>query len=218
MSSVNKVIIIGNLGADPEIRTTQSGQTVAQLSIATSDTFTDKQGNRQERTEWHTVIAWAKLAELCQRYLAKGRKVYVEGRLQTRSWEDQQTGQKRYKTEIRAREITFLDSGQGQQPQQNGNGQRHGGGYGGQQQGYGRGYQQNGAQQGMYQQGGGYGQRGGNGNGQAPPNGGYGAQGYGQQQRQQAPISNEQAYGRGGRAAPPQPPQGNGLIEEDLPF
>src|SRR5690606_8792446 len=84
--SVNKVIIIGNLGADPELRTTGSGQSVATLSIATSENFNDRDGNRQERTEWHRVVLWGKLAELAQRYLAKGRKVFIEGRLQTRSW------------------------------------------------------------------------------------------------------------------------------------
>jgi single-strand DNA-binding protein len=109
--SVNKAIIIGNLGADPEVRQTQGGQAVATLSIATSDTYTDREGQRQERTEWHRVVCFGKLAELAQRYLAKGRKVFVEGRIQTRSWDDQQTGQKRYSTEIVARELTFLDSG-----------------------------------------------------------------------------------------------------------
>lgn len=108
--SVNRAIIIGNLGADPEVRTTATGQMVATLSIATSENFTDKQGQRQERTEWHRVVLWAKLAELAQRYLGKGRKVYIEGRLATRSWEDQQTGQKKYSTEIVASQMVFLDS------------------------------------------------------------------------------------------------------------
>lgn len=140
--SVNKAIIVGNLGADPDVRTTQSGQMVATLSIATSDSFTDKQGQRQERTEWHRVVVWGKLAELAQRYLAKGRKVYVEGRIQTRKWTDQNTGQDRYSTEVVARELTFLDSGKGQQ----GQGQGQGGGYGAPQSapqgssGYGGGY------------------------------------------------------------------------------
>lgn len=111
--SVNKVIIIGNLGADPDVRTTPSGQIVAQLSIATSDTFNNREGQRQERTEWHRVQLWGKQAELAQRFLAKGRKVYVEGRIQTRSWDDAQSGQKRYSTEIVASHVTFLDSGAG---------------------------------------------------------------------------------------------------------
>lgn len=109
--SVNKVILIGNLGADPDVRTTPQGAMVATLSIATSESFTDRDGKRQERTEWHKVILWNKLAELAQRFLAKGRKVYVEGRLQTRSWDDQQSGQKKYTTEVIASQMTFIDSG-----------------------------------------------------------------------------------------------------------
>lgn len=156
--SVNRVFIIGNLGADPEVRTTQAGQSVATLSIATSESFNDREGTRQERTEWHRVVCFSKLAELAQRYLGKGRKVYVEGRLQTRSWEDKQTGQKKYATEIVARELTFLDSNAG------GGGQGGGGGYGGgqpaggnqQRGGYGGGHgQQRGG--GTQQQRGGYG-------------------------------------------------------------
>ena len=106
--SVNKVILIGNLGADPDVRTTPSGQMVATISIATSETFNNREGQRQERTEWHRVQLWGKLAELAQRYLSKGRKVYIEGRIQTRSWDDQQSGQKRYSTEIVARDIRFV--------------------------------------------------------------------------------------------------------------
>ena len=111
--SVNKVILIGNLGADPDVRTTPQGQMVATLSIATSERFTGRDGQRQERTEWHRVVVWGKLAELAQRYLQKGRKVFVDGRIQTRSWDDQQTGQKRYATEVVANELVFLDSGPG---------------------------------------------------------------------------------------------------------
>jgi single-strand DNA-binding protein len=111
--SVNKVLIVGNLGADPDVRTTSSGQMVASLSVATSETFSNRDGQRQERTEWHRVQVWGKLAELAQRYLGKGRKVFIEGRIQTRSWDEQQTGQKRYSTEIVANNIVFLDSGAG---------------------------------------------------------------------------------------------------------
>lgn len=107
--SVNKVILIGHLGADPEIRQA-GGSQVATLSLATSESFTDRDGKRQERTEWHRVVLWSKLAELAQRYLAKGRKVYVEGRIQTRSW-DGEDGKKRYATEIVGTSLTFLDSG-----------------------------------------------------------------------------------------------------------
>lgn len=104
---VNKVILIGNLGADPEVRYTPSGQPVANFRIATSETWVDKQGQKQERTEWHRIVAWGKLAELCGEYLSKGRQVFVEGKLQTRQWEDRD-GNKRFTTEIQAREITFL--------------------------------------------------------------------------------------------------------------
>jgi single-strand DNA-binding protein len=107
--SVNKVILIGHLGADPEIRYTPSGQPVANFRLATSESWNDKQGQRQERTEWHRIVAWGKLAELCGEYLAKGRQVYVEGRLQTRQWEDRD-GNKRTTTEIQANQITFLGS------------------------------------------------------------------------------------------------------------
>src|SRR5689334_12138517 len=107
MSGVNKVILVGRLGTDPEVKTISPSSTVARLSVATSENWTDKEGQKQERTEWHRVVVWGKLAELCGKYLSKGRQVYVEGRLQTRSWEDQQ-GQKRYSTEIVATTVQFL--------------------------------------------------------------------------------------------------------------
>ena len=106
MAGVNKVIIVGRLGTDPEQRAVGSG-TVTRLSIATSENWVDKEGNKQERTEWHRVVVWGRLAEICGKHLAKGRQVYVEGRLQTRSWEDQQ-GQKKYSTEIVANTVQFL--------------------------------------------------------------------------------------------------------------
>lgn len=106
MSGVNKVILVGRLGADPEVKAIGSGSTVARLNIATSETWV-KDGQRQERTEWHRVTVWGKLAEICGKHLAKGRQVYVEGKLQTRQWEDQQ-GQKRYTTEIVASTVQFL--------------------------------------------------------------------------------------------------------------
>lgn len=109
MSGINKVILIGNLGADPEIRATQSGDSVATLRIATSETWKDKQtGERMERTEWHRVILWRRLAEIAQQYLHKGSKVYIEGKLQTRAWTDQ-SGQNRYTTEIVGNELQMLD-------------------------------------------------------------------------------------------------------------
>jgi single-strand DNA-binding protein len=108
MASVNKVILIGHLGADPEISTTQGGTALAKFRIATTDTWKDRTtGERQERTEWHSIVAWDKLAQICGEYLHKGKMVYVEGSLQTRSWDDA-SGQKRYKTEIKANNILML--------------------------------------------------------------------------------------------------------------
>lgn len=104
--SVNKVMLIGRLGQDPELKSVGQGQTVARLAVATSESWMDKQGNKQERTEWHRVVVWGKLAELCGKYLAKGRQVYIEGKIQTRSWED--NGQKKYATEIVASSVRFL--------------------------------------------------------------------------------------------------------------
>ncbi|OAG27648.1 single-stranded DNA-binding protein [Thermodesulfatator autotrophicus] len=105
--SVNKVILIGRLGADPEIRYTADGQPVATFRLATSERWTDKNGQRQERTEWHRIVAFGKLAEICGEYLSKGRQVYIEGRLQTRSYEDRD-GIKRYVTEIVAQNMQML--------------------------------------------------------------------------------------------------------------
>ena len=107
MASVNKVILIGNLGRDPELRYTQSGQAVANFTLATTERFSNREGERQERTEWHRIVAWGRTAELCAQYLAKGRSVYIEGRLQTREWEDKE-GQKRRTTEITAQTVQFL--------------------------------------------------------------------------------------------------------------
>jgi single-strand DNA-binding protein len=103
---VNKVILIGNLGADPEIRYTQSGAAVANLRIATTETW-KKEGEREELTEWHRVVTFGRLAEICGEYLSKGSKVYIEGRIQTRKWEDRE-GNPRYTTEIVAREMKML--------------------------------------------------------------------------------------------------------------
>lgn len=109
MSGVNKVIIVGRLGADPEVKTISAGTTVTRLNVATSEAWTGKDGNKQEKTEWHRITVWGKLAEICGKHLSKGRQVYVEGRLQTRQWEDPQ-GQKRYATEIVANTVQFLGS------------------------------------------------------------------------------------------------------------
>ncbi len=112
MASVNKVILIGNLGRDPELRYTPGGQAVATFSIATNEVWTDKSGEKQTRTEWHRIVAWGKLAETCSEYLAKGKQVFVEGSIQTRSWEDK-NGTKRTTTEIRAQRLVMLGRAEG---------------------------------------------------------------------------------------------------------
>ncbi len=104
---INKVILVGNLGQDPELKYTQAGTAVANLSVATNRVWKDRDGNKQEETEWHRVIVWAQTAEFCNTYLSKGNKVYVEGRLQTRKWQDQ-NGNDRYTTEIVANELKSL--------------------------------------------------------------------------------------------------------------
>lgn len=106
---INKVILVGRLGKDPEIKSTPGGQTVAKFTIATDEKFTDKSGEKQERTEWHNIVAWARLAEICGQYLRKGMLVYIEGSIRTDSWEDKESGQKRYRTEINAREMKMLE-------------------------------------------------------------------------------------------------------------
>lgn len=105
---LNKVMIIGRLGADPELRYTQAGQPICSLRVATDESYTDKDGNRVERTEWHSVVTFGKTADHCNQYLHKGSLVYVEGKLATRKWKDQK-GQDRYTTEIRAERVQFLD-------------------------------------------------------------------------------------------------------------
>ena len=112
MGSVNKVILVGNLGRDAELRYTPGGAAVATLSLATTETWNDKEGQRQEKTEWHRVVLWGKQAESLQEYLTKGKQIYVEGRLQTRQWDDKD-GNKRYTTEIKADRITLLGGGGG---------------------------------------------------------------------------------------------------------
>src|SRR6188768_2570605 len=115
MAGINKVIVVGRLGADPELKHTQNSQSVAKLSVATSESWNDKNGQKQERTEWHRIVVWGKLAELCGEYLKKGRQCYVEGRLQTREWTDKEN-RKNYTTEVVASGVTFLggrDAGDG---------------------------------------------------------------------------------------------------------
>ena len=108
--SLNKVMLIGNLGKDPELRYTTSGVAVATFCLATNESWKDQDGNLQERTEWHNIVAWRKLAEICGEWLKKGKKVYIEGRIQTRSYDDKNTGTKKYMTEIVADNMIMLDS------------------------------------------------------------------------------------------------------------
>lgn len=110
MSTVNKLIIVGRLGKDPELRYTQGGKAVCNLSVATSESWKDKDGNQQEETEWHRVTVWGATAENCEKYLSKGRQVYVEGRIKTNKWKDDE-GNDRYSTEVVASNVTFLSGG-----------------------------------------------------------------------------------------------------------
>ena len=158
---VNKVILIGNLGRDPEVRSTPSGQTVATFSVATNRKWKDRDGNRQEQTEWHSIVCWGRQAEIAGQYLTSGKKLYVEGRLQTSSWEDRQSGEKKYRTEVICDNFQML----GGRDDGGGGG---GGGYGGGQQGGYGGGQQGGGQQGGY----GGGQQSGGQQGGAPQGGG----------------------------------------------
>ena len=112
MASVNKAIIVGNLGRDPEVRYTQSGQAMARFTVATTDTWMDRDNSRQERTEWHNIVVWGKQAETCGQYLSKGRQVYIEGRIETRKFEDKE-GKERYFTDIVAQRVQFLGGGGG---------------------------------------------------------------------------------------------------------
>ena len=118
--SLNKVMLIGHLGKDPELRYTTSGVAVATFSVATNESWKDQDGNLQERTEWHNIVAWRKLAEVCGEWLKKGKRVYIEGRIQTRSYDDKNTGAKKYFTEIVADNMIMLDGkGEGASPSAN---------------------------------------------------------------------------------------------------
>lgn len=130
MAGVNKAILVGNLGRDPELRQTPNGQSVVNFTLATSENWTDKSGERQERTEWHRIVVWGRTAEMCNQYLSKGRTVYIEGRIQTREWEDKD-GNKRYTTEINASTVQFI----GPRQDSGGGSSNYGGGQGGGQDG-----------------------------------------------------------------------------------
>jgi single-strand DNA-binding protein len=157
---VNKVILIGNLGQDPELRYTGSGTAVCNMRLATNESYKDRDGNLVDKTEWHTVVAWARLGEICNEYLSKGSQVYFEGKLQTRSWEDRD-GNTRYSTEVKAQEMMFLDRANnngGGAPGGDGFNQGRGGGPSDQRQGGGGPQRQSrtqGGNQGGGQQGGG---------------------------------------------------------------
>ena len=119
MKSVNKVILLGTVGHDPEVKVTASGIPVGRFSLATNERFKDKSGKFQDRTEWHNVVVWARLAEIVGEFVSKGSQLYIEGKLQTRSWEDRHSGEKKYRTEIVADDLMLLGSrqkGVGSQP------------------------------------------------------------------------------------------------------
>ncbi|MDT8445894.1 MAG: single-stranded DNA-binding protein [bacterium] len=200
MGNLNKVLLIGRLGQDPEKRVTPGGHSVVTLNIATSERFNDKAGNKQERTEWHRVVFWNKAADVIEQYLRKGSQIYVEGSLQTKEWTDKDNN-RRFTTEIQGREFQFLDPPGGAQAGAGAGGPSAGGGYGG------------GAPQG----GGGYG------GGGAPQGGGYG----GSRAPQQGGGG---GYNAPGPSGPPQsgpdyggpgygpPGGGDDFIEDDIPF
>lgn len=122
---VNRVILVGNLGKDPEVSYTQSGTARCRFPLATGESYNSKSGERQERTEWHNIVVWGKQGENVGKYLSKGRQVYIEGGLRTRSWDDEKSGQKKYMTEVNAQRVVFL-GGKGDGPSHGGSG---GGGY-----------------------------------------------------------------------------------------
>src|SRR5260370_39745998 len=124
---INKVILVGRLGKDPESRSMPGGNPVAKFTVATDERYTDKSGEKQERTEWHNIVAWGKLAEICGQYLRKGKLVYIEGSIRTDSWDDKESGQKRYRTEIVANTMKMLD----RRGDDEGSGGSYGGGYSG---------------------------------------------------------------------------------------
>ena len=130
MGSVNKVILVGNLGRDAELRYTPGGAAVATLNLATTEVWNDRNNQRQEKTEWHRVVLWGKQAESLQEYLTKGKQIYVEGRLQTRQWDDKD-GNKRYTTEIKCDRVTLLGGGGGGGARRGGDAEAYGGARGG---------------------------------------------------------------------------------------
>lgn len=203
MSSVCKVILVGNLGADPEVRYTNGGTAVCSLRLATTETWTDKEGVKQERTEWHSVSVWGKQAEHCGQYLTKGRQVYVEGRLQTREYTDKE-GIERKVWEIQADRVNFLGGGSGDGAGAGGGSSGGGGGGGGQRGGGGQGGGGQGG--GGNRNQGGSGGRGGSGGGSGGGWGGGGGNG-------------QQGGGQGGGNRGGGTPAGGGGFDDDvIPF
>jgi single-strand DNA-binding protein len=128
---VNKVILVGNLGKDPEVGYTQSGTALCKFSLATGESYVNNAGERQDKTEWHNIVVWGKQGENVGKYLSKGRQVYIEGKIQTRSWDDEKTGQKKYMTEINAQRVVFLGGRSDGGGQAQGGGAQRGGAQGG---------------------------------------------------------------------------------------
>ncbi len=210
---INKVILVGNLGQDPEVRYMPNGNAVANITVATSESWKDQQGQKQERTEWHRVVLFRRLGEIAGEYLKKGSKVYIEGKLQTRKWQDN-NGQERYTTEIVANEMQMLDSRGGQGGGQGYGGQQGGQGFGGQGgQNYGGQGGQNYGAQGGQQGGQNYGGQGGQQGGQN-----YGAPQGGQQGgfQQSAPQSRPAPAPQQAKPAAQQPQQNNQNFTPDL--
>ena len=196
MGSVNKVILLGNLGANPELKYLPSGQPVCEMRIATTEVFRDRNEQQQERTEWHRVVIYGKMAENCAKYLAKGRQAFVEGRIQTRSWDDKE-GKKQYMTEVVANQVVFIGGGRGA-----GDDAGRGGG-------------ESYAADGGHEGGGGGGERGGGGGYSRGGGGGYSRGGSGG-----GGGGGGRSYSRNPEPAPSNemPEYGGGAADDDIPF
>jgi single-strand DNA-binding protein len=222
MASLNKVIIIGNLGKDPEVRYTANSRAVCNFTVATNERWTSRDGEPQERTEWHQIVVWGPQAENCGKYLSKGRQACIEGRIQTRKWQDRD-GRDRYTTEIVADNVLFLSSGSGGGQGGGGGGYQGGGGDGpqggggdGYQGGGGDGYQGGGGGERQGGGGGGEPQGGGGGGGPQSGGGGGGPQGGGGGGGPQGGGGDGGPQGGGGQQQAPGPDQN--FNEDDIPF
>lgn len=204
MGSVNKVILLGNLGANPELKYLPSGQPVCEMRIATTEVYRDRNEQQQEKTEWHRVVIYGKQAENCSKYLQKGRQVFLEGRIQTRSWDDKE-GKKQYMTEVVANQVVFIGGGRGQGDDAGRGGESYADGGDGGGGGGGGGYERGGGGG-----GGGYSRGGGGGGGGGYSRGGGGGGGGG----------GGRSYGRNPEPAPAaeMPEYGGGAADDDIPF